>query len=124
MSSFPKRSRSVARIAVGLVALGVPFMAVSSAQAALGTAHPVTTNTPDLRTATILPLFNEAELCFDAPIDLAPGAAAGDIQVDGYLSQPALAFGGAPVITSSNCVKAQFPGSINLEATTYARINS
>ena len=123
MSSFPRRSRSLARIAVGLVALGVPLLAVSSAQAAMGTANQVTTTNPDVRTATILPLFNEVEVCFDGPIDLAPGAGAATITVDGYLAQNALSVAtGPPTITSANCAKSQFPGSTNLEATTFTHV--
>ena len=120
MLRFPKRSRSVARIAVGLVALGVPLLGASAAQAAIGTANQVTTNLPDQRTSTILPLFNEVEICFDQPIDLADPDP-GDVLVGGYLGIP-LAGGGPPVITSSNCIKSQFAGTTNLEATTFAQV--
>src|SRR3954469_1034354 len=84
MFSFPRRARFATRLVVGLVALGVPILGASAAQASIGTGNQVTTNLPDLRTATILPTFNEVESCFDQAIDLSGGAVAANFLVGGY----------------------------------------
>jgi len=121
MSSFPKRARSVARIAVGLVALGATFLAVSPAQGAIGTANQVTTRLPDIRTATFQSLFNEEEVCFDATIDLV-APANGQVQAGGYIST-SLTGGAAPVLSQDNCIKSQFSTTNqDLAKATYVRV--
>jgi hypothetical protein len=129
MFSFPRRARFATRLVVGLVALGVPILGASGAQASIGTGNQVTTNLPDLRTATILPTFNEVEACFDQAIDLSGGAIAANYRVGGYpanLEIPANQPGTAPTITSERCIKAQwsFTGAstTDLQAATYFHI--
>src|SRR3954468_7447131 len=123
MFSFPKRARA-ARIVVGLVALGAPFLGASLAQGSIGTGNQVTTNRPDIRTATIIPTFNEVETCFDGPIDIGPnGPNPGQTGVGGYISGPGAFSGGSALSKSSaNCVQAQYAGSVDLQAATYAGV--
>src|SRR3954449_9675177 len=118
MFSFPKRARSVARIVVGLVALGAPFLGASLAQGSIGTGNQVTTNRPDIRTTTIIPTFNEVEYCFDGPVDLQAG---GPFQVGGYVSTPQTT-GSAASKSSANCVQSQFAGTFDLQSATYGRV--
>src|SRR4051812_8152330 len=121
MSSFPKRARSVTRIAVGLVALGATFLGATAAQGSIGTGNQVTTNRPDIRTTTIIPTFNEVEYCFDQAIDIAtPAPPPGAFGVGGYVSGPgAFSGGSAPSKSSANCVQSQFAGTTDLQASTY-----
>jgi hypothetical protein len=125
MSSIPKRARSVARIAVGLVALGATFLAVSPAQGAIGTANQVTTRLPDLRTATYQSLFNEEEVCFDQTIDLAvPAPGAGTVQAGGYISI-SLIGGTAPVLSQDKCIKSQYSTTdVDLAAATFVHVDA
>src|SRR4051812_26346480 len=116
MSSFPKRARSVTRIAVGLVALGATFLGATAAQGSIGTGNQVTTNRPDIRTATIIPTFNEVEYCYDGNVDLQAG---GPYFVGGYQAG-ALSPGSAASKSSANCVQSQFAGTTDLQSATYA----
>src|SRR4051794_16223930 len=120
MPSFPKRARSVTRIAVGLVALGATFLGASAAQGSIGTGNQVTTNRPDMRTTTIIPTFNEVEYCFDQAIDLT-GAPANQLGVGGYVAGPSAA-GSALSKSSANCAQSQFAGTVDLQAATYAGV--
>jgi len=121
MFSFPKRARSVTRIVVGLVALGAPILGASAAQGSIGTGNQVTTNRPDIRTATIIPTFNEVETCFDGPIDIGPnGPNPGQTGVGGYIAGAGAFSGGSALSKSSaNCVQAQYAGTTDLQASTY-----
>src|SRR3954468_2610844 len=113
MFSFPKRARA-ARIVVGLVALGAPFLGATAAQGSIGTGNQVTTNRPDIRTTTIIPTFNEVEYCFDGAAGLAAG---GPFQVGGYVSTPQTT--GSPASKSSaNCVQSQYAGTVDLQSAT------
>src|SRR3954469_22177528 len=122
MFSFPKRARSVARIVVGLVALGAPILGASAAQGSIGTGNQVTTNRPDIRTTTIIPTFNEVEYCFDGPVDIVP-APPGSFGVGGYVAGAGAFSGGSPASKSSaNCVQSQYAGTVDLQASTYGGI--
>lgn len=129
MFSFPRRARFTTRLVVGLVALGVPVLGASVAQASIGTGNQVTTNLPDLRTATILPTFNEVEACFDQAIDLSGGAVNANFRVGGYPANLEVAAnqpGSSPTISSERCIKSQwsFTGAstTDLQAATYFHI--
>src|SRR3954453_10554062 len=129
MFSFPRRARFATRLVVGLVALGVPIMGASAAQASIGTGNQVTTNLPDLRTATILPTFNEVEACFDQAIDLGATPAAARMLVGEYPANLEVAANGTsanPTISSERCIKSQwsFTGATttDLQAATYFHI--
>jgi len=112
------------RLVVGLVALGVPLVAVPTVQAGIGSSNPVTTNRPDLRSATILPIFNEVELCFDTTSGaIVANAAAGQIQVGGYVPN-SISPGGGAVNSQDNCVKNQYGGNTDLQSATYAHVNA
>lgn len=111
------------RLVVGLVALGASFLGASAAQGSIGTGNQVTTSLPDIRTATIIPTFNEVEVCFDGPVTVVGGA--GSIQVGGYISNSFVA-GGSPDVSSTDgrCVQAQFAGTVDLPTFTYAHVNA
>jgi hypothetical protein len=123
------RSRArIARLTVGLVALTIPLAGASVAQAAIGTANPVTTDGPDIRSATITaPLVT---VCFDQAVDLNGPSAPGDIVLTPYKNAggapgdsitpggtpggtPPLVQGGtAPVSLGNNCIRSTFPGDL------------
>src|SRR3954468_2751047 len=123
MFSFPKRARA-ARIVVGLVALGATFLGATAAQGSIGTGNQVTTNRPDIRTATIIPTFNEVETCFDQAIDIGPnGPTPGQTGVGGYISGPgAFSPGSGLSKSSATCVQAQYAGTVDLQASTYGGV--
>jgi len=125
MFSFPKRARKT--LVVGLVALAVPILGASAAQASIGTGNQVTTSRPDLRTATIVPTFNEVEYCFDgssAGTDLAAGTL---FQVGGYVTN-GIQNGGPASKVSGNCFQSQFPtagpGVTDLTSATYGHVTA
>jgi hypothetical protein len=109
MQALTSRAR-IARLAVGLVALAVPFAGASAAQAAIGTSNPVTTDGPDIRSATITePLVT---VCFDGPVDLNGPSAPGDILLTPYQNS-LTQFGTAPVSLGNNCIRSTFPGDLS-----------
>jgi hypothetical protein len=108
---YAPRSRArAARIAAGLVALAVPFAGASLAQGAIGTSSPVTTDGPDIRSATITtPLVT---VCFDQPVDLNGPSAPGDIVLTPY-ENSTFQGGTAPVSLGNNCIRSTFPGDLS-----------
>jgi hypothetical protein len=106
----PRKRARVARLTAGLVALAVPFVGASAAQAAIGTSNPVTTDGPDLRSATITePLVT---VCFDGPVDLNGPSPPGDIVLTPY-ENSAVQGGTAPVSLGNNCIRSTFPGDLS-----------
>jgi hypothetical protein len=95
---------------VGLVALAVPFAGGAVAQGAIGTSNPVTTDGPDIRSATITePLVT---VCFDQPVDLNGPSDPGDIRLTPY-DNAAFQAGTAPVSLGNNCIRSTFPGDLS-----------
>ena len=89
MFRFSKRAR-LARIAVGLTALGASVMGASAAQAAMGTSTTlITTARPDLISVTTPGSQGgpTADFCFSKGLGVASGAAPSDFLLGGYDSE-------------------------------------
>jgi hypothetical protein len=115
---FRKRVR-MARLAVGLVALAVPFVGASVAQGAIGQSTPPSTAAPDLVSANIVGA-NFVQVCFDQPVDLAPGAGPGDVLVGGYKS--GVFTPGIQIVSlGNNCIRTQITAS-DVEAYTIVTV--
>ena len=122
--AFRERART-ARLAAGLLALAVPFVAASVAQGAIGGTSPAKTAAPDLVSGNVV-AANFVQVCFDQPVDINGGTAeAGDLRVGGYKTSEAntppsvgaWALGSAPVSLGNNCIRSQI-GETDLEAST------
>jgi hypothetical protein len=112
MLRFPSRARSLARLAVGLVALGAPFLGASVAQGALGTSTTLSLgsiNRPVLTSVTATGDTGLVSYCFATPSSLAVTGpyATTDFWLGGYDDS----FRQEPVTISqenNNCVQATF----------------
>jgi hypothetical protein len=112
MFRFPRRARSLARLAVGLVALGAPFLGASVAQGALGTTNTLSLasiNRPVLTSVTATGDTGLVSYCFATPNSLAVTGpyATTDFWLGGYDDS----FRQEPVTVSqesNNCVQATF----------------
>jgi hypothetical protein len=119
-----------ARLAVGLLALAVPFVAASVAQGAIGGTSPAKTTGPDLVSGNIV-AANFVQLCFDQPVDVTGDGGAGSVRIGGYKTSenssppPSVgswALGSAPVSLGNNCIRTQV-GATDLEAYTVVSID-
>jgi hypothetical protein len=112
MFRFPRRARSVARIAVGLVALGAPFLGASVAQGALGTTNTLSLgsiNRPVLTSVTATGDTGLVSYCFATPSSLA--VTGPYVTTDFWLGGYDDSFRQEPVTISqenNNCVQATF----------------
>jgi hypothetical protein len=112
MLRFPSRARSLARLAVGLVALGAPFLGASVAQGALGTSTTLSLgsiNRPVLTSVTATGDTGLVSYCFATPSSLA--VTGPYVTTDFWLGGYDDSFRQEPVTVSqesNNCVQATF----------------
>jgi len=125
-----KRART-ARLAVGLLALAVPFVAASVAQGAIGGTKPANTTAPDLQSGNIV-AGNFVQVCFDQPVDVTGDGGPGSVRIGGYKTSenssppPSVgswALGSTPVSLGNNCIRTQV-GATDLEAYTVVSIDA
>jgi hypothetical protein len=98
-------------LTAALLAASLASLTASTpARGAIGTAGPVTTAGPDIRSATVAePLVT---LCFDQPVVINGQAAAGDVTLAGY-DASVTQVGSPPAALGNSCIRTAFPGDLS-----------